>query len=117
VGLFFLVPLLAVLLTREVVRMRLGPDGRWRLLPLTVMAAPLLAVFVAVLIERLTFLTIISPPPTPPESVCDLAGAVNSGSGATTEFMQLQRPAGWCFMRSPFAPAWSENSPVDGTAG
>jgi hypothetical protein len=116
VGLFFLGPLLVVLLTREIMRMRLGPDGRWRLLPLTVMAVPLLVVFVAVLIERLTYLTIIAPPPTPPESVCDLVGATKfGGGGESMEFMQLQRQSGWCLMVSPFAPAWSADSAIGGT--
>ena len=117
VGLFFLLPLLVALLTREVLRLRLAPDRQWRLIPLTLVAAPLLVVFATVLVERLTFLTKITPPPTPPESVCDLAGAVTSGGGQIMDFTQLQRPSGWCLLKSPLATIWSKNSPTDDTLG
>jgi hypothetical protein len=119
VGVFFLVPLLVVLLTREVMRMRLGPDGRGRLLPLTMVAAPLLVVFVAVLIERLIVLTVIGPRPGAPESVCDVVSftTMQVGRGGTPDLLQLQRPLGWCLLENPFISVWSENSPIGGSSG
>lgn len=97
VGIFFLVPLLVVLLTREVLRMHRGPDGCRRLLPLTVVAVPLLIVFVAVLVERLVVLAIVSSPGAP-ETVCDFSSVGIIGRGANTDFLMLQRPSEWCLL-------------------
>jgi hypothetical protein len=119
VGAIFLVPLLVVLLTREVLRIRLGSGAQTRLRPLTVVAAPLLVVFVAVLIERLIVLTIIAPRPGAPESACDVVsiGAWQIGSGGTPDLLQLQRPLGWCLLENPFTSVWSAKSPIGGLSG
>jgi hypothetical protein len=99
VGLAFLVPLLVVLLTREILRIRHGPGGRGWLLPLTMVAAPLLIVFAAVLIERLTVLAILSPSAAP-GSVCELVGMETQPVGAV-RWEEFQRPAQWCLLKSP----------------
>ncbi|MEV4257441.1 hypothetical protein AB0J52_30155 [Spirillospora sp. NPDC049652] len=51
-GLVYLPVLLGVLLARELRRLRLPPDERWRLRPLTVLAIPLFLSVVAVIVER-----------------------------------------------------------------
>jgi hypothetical protein len=99
VGLALLVPLLVVLLTREIVRIRHGRGAGGRLLPLTVVAAPLLIVFGAVLIERIIVLAILSPLPAA-GSVCELAG-MEAQSAGEVRWEEFQRPAQWCLLKSP----------------
>jgi hypothetical protein len=119
VGAFLLVPLLVALLIREVLRIRLGPGWQARLLPLTVLSAPLLIAFVAVLIERLIVLTTIAPGTGSPDSACDVISiqTVQLGRGGTPDLLQLQRPLGWCLLQNPFISVWSENSPIGGMTG
>jgi hypothetical protein len=57
VGVAFLVMLLGILGVREVWRVRLAPDERRRLRPLTFAAVPLLVGFVLVVVERFVLLT------------------------------------------------------------
>jgi hypothetical protein len=116
VGLLFLVPLLVVLLTREVLRVRLSPGGQERLLPLTLMSAPLFVVFVAVLIERLTVLTAIAATAGGAESVCEVAGmgVMQTGNGATTDMLRLEQPWTWCVPKSPTVSIITQDSPIGG---
>jgi hypothetical protein len=117
IGLLFLVPLLVVLLTREILRVRMDPGGRERLLALSVMAAPLLVVFVAVLAERLTVLTSIASSAGGKESVCEVAslGVMQVGNGASTDMLRLAQPWDWCVPKSPTASLWSGESSIGPT--
>jgi O-antigen/teichoic acid export membrane protein len=114
VGIFFLFPLILVLLVREVWRVCLGPGERERLLPLTLMAAPLFVVFVAVLIERTTVLIAIAPSAGRPESVCEVAsaGVMQIGGGGTNDMLRLQQPWDWCVPKIPTVSVWSEHPAI-----
>lgn len=113
VGLLCLVPLLLVLFVREIWRACLSPGERERLLPLTLLAVPLLAVFVAILGERLTVLSAASSGPGRPDSVCEVAsaGVMEVGQGGANDMLRLQQPWNWCVPKTPTVSIWSENSP------
>jgi O-antigen/teichoic acid export membrane protein len=110
VGLVCLIPLVVVLLVREVLQTRRRPGHHPWASPLTAIAVPLLLIFGVVFVERLIYLTVISPPSGARDSMCEMTGG-QIGRGSETDMLRFQRPVSWCTLPSPFMGVWSQGKP------